>query len=171
MSEFDEKKQNTIVVEPELQLFDELSRLGWTVATAESCTGGGIASRLTKHAGSSAYLKGSVVAYCNEVKHRVLQVDANILQKKSAVCKEVVEQMAVNVRRLMETDLGISVSGVAGPGGGTKEIPVGTIWMAAAGANRVEAKCLHLQKNREENIKTTIDEAIFFAKEFARKEK
>jgi len=110
-----------------------------TLSTAESCTSGRIASMLTSLAGSSEIFKGSVVAYSNEVKQNVLGVDEQILNEKGAVSQEVVKQMASGVRKLMKTHFGIATSGVAGPGGGTLEKPVGTVWIAVASESQVLA--------------------------------
>ncbi len=160
------ENNHDLSVLPEVRFSAKLKSLGLTVSTAESCTGGTIATLLSKHPGSSSFYKGSVVSYCNEVKHNVLHVDQKVLDEKGAVSCETVEQMAANVRTLMDTDLGISVSGVAGPDGGTPETPVGTVWIAVAGASGVQAKCLHLTLSREKNIALAAREAIFLAEEF-----
>jgi nicotinamide-nucleotide amidase len=103
-----------------------------TISTAESCTGGKIAQMLTSVPGSSAYFRGSVVAYDNEIKKRVLGVPDILLQKHGAVSKEVVEEMAAGVRKLMKTDFSVATSGIAGPDGGSDSKPVGTIWISVA---------------------------------------
>ncbi len=129
-----------------------LTAKGKTVATAESCTGGNVAHLLTSMSGSSVYFKGSVVAYANEVKANVLQVNLSDLAMHGAVSEEVVTQMAMNVRLLMDTDYGIATSGIAGPTGGVPGKPVGTIWIAVASATQIVAKLLHYGDNRENNI-------------------
>ncbi len=111
-----------------------------TLATAESCTGGLIAHKITSIAGSSQYFKGSVVAYANEIKENILDVNADDLEKYGAVSEEIVLQMADNVRKLYNTDYALAVSGIAGPDGGTEEKPVGTVWIALASNNKVVAK-------------------------------
>ena len=136
-----------------------------TVATAESCTGGNIARLLTSVSGSSEYFKGSVVAYANEIKEKILQVNPNDLQQYGAVSEQAVTQMAVNVRQLMGTDYGIAASGIAGPTGGTPEKPVGTIWIAVASASQTEAKLLHYGNNRENNIQRTSTAALNLLRE------
>ena len=103
-----------------------------TVSTAESCTGGKIASLLTRIPGSSAYYKGSIVAYSNEVKEAFLGVKQEVLAAVGAVSQEVVEQMATGVRDGLKTDFAVATSGIAGPGGGTSEKPAGTVWIAVA---------------------------------------
>lgn len=125
-----------------------------TVATAESCTGGNIAHLITSIAGSSEYFKGSVVAYDNHIKQNVLNVDEQSLMKHGAVSKEVVEQMALGVQKLMKTDFAIATSGIAGPSGGTVEKPVGTTWIAVATPKgEVYAKKYVLGTQREQNIR------------------
>ena len=103
-----------------------------TIATAESCTGGRLAAALNALPGSSAYYLGSVVAYANEVKQQVLGVEQDTLIQHGAVSEQTVREMAEGVRRLMHTDYAIATSGIAGPDGGTKEKPVGTVWIAWA---------------------------------------
>jgi nicotinamide-nucleotide amidase len=123
-----------------------------TLGTAESCTGGNIAHLITSHAGSSAYFKGSVVAYSNEVKENLLKVNHQDLEKHGAVSREVVEQMALGARNVLNTDYAIATSGIAGPDGGSDEKPVGTVWIAVAGPNGVISNLFTLYPNRERNI-------------------
>lgn len=124
-----------------------------SVSTAESCTGGNMAHMLTSMAGSSAYFKGSVVAYSNEIKAKVLGVNANDLEEFGAVSKQVVEQMATGVCKAMGTDYAISTSGIAGPDGGTEEKPVGTVWIAVASADKVVSEKFVFSKERGRNIR------------------
>ena len=126
-----------------------------SIATAESCTGGLTAHLITSVAGSSAYYKGSIVAYANEVKIDQLGVSANTLENYGAVSEQTVKEMAEGVRKKLGTDIGIASSGIAGPDGGTQEKPVGTIWIAYADAHKTEARLLQLSKVRELNIKMT----------------
>lgn len=121
-----------------------------TIATAESCTGGKLASLLNKHAGSSEFYKGSVVAYSNEVKEKVLNVSKTNLELFGAVSEQVVSQMAEGVRKLMNTDYALATSGVAGPGGGTPQKPVGTVWIAIATPQKIFTELLHLKGEREQ---------------------
>lgn len=127
-----------------------LKARGLTIATAESCTGGKLASLLNKHAGSSAFYMGSVVAYDNRVKEQVLGVSAEDLKTHGAVSEAVVKQMADGVRSLMHTDYSIATSGIAGPDGGTPEKPVGTVWIGWATPEGTFAECFHLGKLREQ---------------------
>lgn len=112
---------------------------GASVAVAESCTGGNIAHRFTAHSGASAYFRGGVVAYANEVKTGLLGVDPQALAQHGAVSRIVAEQMAEGVRRATGATYGLSTTGVAGPDGGSPEKPVGTVWMALATPNGVFA--------------------------------
>jgi nicotinamide-nucleotide amidase len=122
---------------------------GLTVATAESCTGGLIGHLLTNVPGSSNYYRLGVVAYSNEAKMAVLGVQEDTLQKHGAVSKEVVLEMADGVRELGHTDIGVSVSGIAGPSGGTKEKPVGTVWMAVSRPPVAHAEVHYFKGNRK----------------------
>lgn len=133
---------------------------GLRMGTAESCTGGRIASRITSVAGSSEYFSGGVVSYCNEVKHRVLGVSEEDLRLHGAVSHPVVEQMAQGAIRVLGCDCAVATSGVAGPGGGSKEKPVGTVWIAAAVKGRTVSRCYHFDGNRKENIEHSATTAL-----------
>ncbi|GAA4316011.1 CinA family nicotinamide mononucleotide deamidase-related protein [Compostibacter hankyongensis] len=128
-----------------------LLRNGRTLGTAESCTGGYIAHRITSVPGSSAYFKGSVVSYVNAVKQEVLKVGADTLQQHGAVSEAVVREMVTGALALLHTDYAIAVSGILGPGGGTPEKPVGTVWVAAGSRDRTLAKSYHLRHDRQRN--------------------
>lgn len=133
---------------------------GKTAAVAESCTGGNIAHRFTAVAGASEYFLGGVVAYSNEVKTALLGVDPAVLEREGAVSREVAEQMAEGVRRATGADYGISTTGIAGPGGGMPEKPVGTVWMAVAAAGGVYARKMLFGSLREQNIERASSNAI-----------
>lgn len=109
-----------------------LRKHGWRLAVAESCTGGLVGHRITNVPGSSTYYMGSVTAYAYEAKVRLLGVRWDTLEKYGAVSKETVIEMAEGVRRALAADVAISVSGIAGPGGGTPDKPVGLIWIGLA---------------------------------------
>ncbi len=128
-----------------------LADIGWSVGTAESCTGGLVASRLTDVAGSSAYVLGSVVAYDDKIKQSVLGVDEGDLESFGAVSKEVVAAMAEGIRSVMGADVGLAVSGIMGPGGGTEEKPVGTVWMAVVTPESRRVIRVGLRHDRLEN--------------------
>ena len=123
-----------------------------TIATAESCTGGSVAKMLTSVSGSSSYFNGAIVSYNNQSKVDLLNVDFKDIDDYGAVSQQVVEQMAEGVRNKLHTDYGISTSGIAGPSGGTKEKPVGTVWIAVASKNRIVSKKIKLGYNRERNM-------------------
>ena len=120
-----------------------LQAQGLTCATAESCTGGGVGSAITAVPGSSAVFAGGVISYANDVKERVLGVAPETLATVGAVSAETAAQMAAGARRLMGTDLAVSVTGIAGPDGGSDAKPVGLVWfgLATAAGTRTE-KCL-----------------------------
>ena len=124
-------------------LVELLKARGFTCATAESCTGGGVGSAITAVPGSSAVFAGGVISYSNEVKRDVLGVKAETLATVGAVSPETAAQMAEGVRQLLKTDLAVSITGIAGPDGGSDEKPVGLVWfgLATKDGTRTE-KCL-----------------------------
>ncbi|HVF27119.1 MAG TPA: competence/damage-inducible protein A [Pyrinomonadaceae bacterium] len=122
---------------------------GFTLAVAESCTGGLVAERLTEVAGSSAYFKEGVVAYANEAKVRLLGVPSDLIAEYGAVSAEVAEAMAEGVRLRAETDFGLSVTGIAGPGGGSEEKPVGLVYIALSDDAHTEHRKLMLPGDRQ----------------------
>lgn len=131
-----------------------------TVATAESCTGGLVAHKITSVPGSSAYFKGSVVAYANAIKTDLLDVPTELIDKYGAVSEEVVLAMALGVCRRLKTDIGIATSGIAGPGGGTAEKPVGTIWIGWSIKGECFARKLRLPYTRSVNVERTAAHAL-----------
>jgi len=133
-----------------------------TIGTAESCTGGYLAYLLTKEAGSSDYYRGSIVAYANEVKQAQLDVSSDTLNKYGAVSEETIIEMAKGVQKKLNVDIGLATSGIAGPGGGSEEKPVGTIWIAVAINQEVHTRKLSLYKDRVLNIKTTATASLAF---------
>ena len=138
-----------------------LTERGLTLATAESCTGGNIARLLTAQAGSSAYFKGGIVAYSNEVKESALGVQHSTLEAHGAVSEETVREMAEGVRECLGADYAIATTGIAGPTGGTPEKPVGTVWVAVASVQGTETKLLQLgSTRRQQNIDRTTNQAF-----------
>ena len=123
-----------------------------TIALAESCTGGNVQHKITTVAGSSAYFQGGVVAYHNDFKRDVIDVNQATLDAHGAVSEETVIEMAEGVRKRFNADIGAATSGIAGPGGGTPEKPVGTVWIAYTDGVNSIAKKLQLTKNRKLNI-------------------
>ena len=134
----------------EVILGNLLKAKGQTIATAESCTGGKLASLLNKHAGSSAFYWGSVISYDNSVKEHLLGVPSELIKAHGVVSEEVVRVMAESVRKSLNTDYSIATSGIAGPSGGSIEKPVGTVWIAWATPEGTTAECFHLGKLREQ---------------------
>ena len=116
------------------RLVGRLAALGRTCATAESCTGGGVGSALTSVPGASAVFLGGVISYANSVKQGVLGVPEEVLSTHGAVSPECAEAMAAGARRLIGADLAVSLTGIAGPGGGTPGKPTGLVWFALASA-------------------------------------
>ena len=145
---------------PEVVVGELLKEKGCTMGTAESCTGGRIASLITSVAGSSACYAGSVVAYSNDVKANVLGVNTADIEQHGAVSKEVVEQMAQGAIRQLGCDYAIATSGIAGPDGGTPDKPVGTVWIAVASRNKVLSECNRFGIIRESNIQRSSSHAL-----------
>ena len=140
---------------------DALRGRGFTLSVAESCTGGGVAAAVTSVTGSSEIFKGGVVAYANEIKRDVLSVSEESLLTHGAVSEDVVRQMVAGVASLMHTECAIATSGVAGPGGGTPEKPVGTVWTAFLVGGTVTTCKLTLDDcGRAANIEATILETL-----------
>lgn len=125
------------------------------IAVAESCTGGYISHLITSIPGSSAYFRGGITPYQNDIKVNMLHVNPETIFEHGAVSEETVTEMAENVRKLYHTDFGLATSGIAGPTGATPEKPVGMIWIAIADGKKTKTKLLRLWKDREMNIKTT----------------
>lgn len=147
-------------------VFDLLMDKALTFASAESCTGGNIAHVITLIPGSSEIYKGTAVTYATPTKTKVLGVPAETIEKYTVVSQPVVEAMATGVRNLMEADFGVATTGVAGPGGGTEETPVGTVWIGVASKRGVVSKCYNFGKDRE----NVINRATIMAYEMLRKE-
>lgn len=147
------------------RLVCELTAKEWTISTAESCTGGLIAAAVTDIPGSSAVLAGGCVSYTEDVKHRVLGVSEEILRAHSAVSPECAVAMAEGAKTLFATDLAVSATGYAGPGGGTEKDPVGTVYLALATAKKTVWKRIFLpnatrNEVREAAVKTALKMAI-----------
>lgn len=122
---------------------------GKTLVTAESCTGGGIGAALTAIAGSSAVYKGGIICYTNWVKENVLGVNSALLQQYGAVSAEVAQAMAINVRHLLQADVAVSVTGLAGPGGDDRGNPVGTLYIGYCDEEKMVVQQYHFSGNRE----------------------
>lgn len=134
-----------------------LSDKGWSVATAESCTGGGIAAALTAVPGSSTCVRGGIVAYTEKIKMQMLHVLPETLRSQGVVSEQTVIEMAYGVMKTMNTTFAIATSGIAGPSGGTESVPVGTIWIAAVSPSNVFTHCIrHYNKGRHKNVKNAV---------------
>lgn len=145
---------------------DLLRRQGLRLAVAESCTGGLIGHRITNIPGSSTYYMGSVTAYAYEAKVRLLGVRWETLEKYGAVSKETVLEMACGVRRALAADIGLAISGIAGPGGGTAEKPVGLTWIGLS-ARGVDEAWRHIwQGNRLQVKEQSAQEALRLLAEY-----
>lgn len=127
---------------------------------AESCTGGLLGDRITNVPGSSAYFKGSIVSYAYEVKTNLLEVSEDILKTKGAVSEATVRQMAGQARQLLNVDIALAVSGILGPGGGSEEKPVGTVWMAISDRSRTETKLFKFRYDRLQNKERAANAAL-----------
>src|SRR5690606_6275458 len=126
------------------------------VGTVESCTGGGIACAFMETPGSSAYFSGGLVTYSNEMKQRLANVSEDTLKTYGAVSQQTVEEMATGGLKVLNVDYCISVSGIAGPAGGTKEKPIGTVWISVASIEKVISVKYNFGSNREHNIQMSI---------------
>ena len=148
-----------IYAEGEQSLSETLGKIllekGETIATAESCTGGFLSHLITSVAGSSAYYKGSIIAYDNSIKKSELNIADEILSKHGAVSEACVLEMASQIRMKFNTDYAIATSGIAGPGGGTIDKPVGSVWIGIASKNETKAYLFNMGDNRERTILRT----------------
>lgn len=149
----------------EVLVGDLLRKKKKTLSTAESCTGGSVAARITSVSGSSEYFKGGIVAYSNEVKINLLHVSVDTLEKHGAVSEETVIEMVKGAMNALKTDCAISTSGIAGPGGGTKEKPVGTVWIAVAYKNEIRTMKQEIDRGREMNVERAGDNALILLHE------
>lgn len=132
-----------------------------TLSTAESCTGGAIAALITSVPGSSDYFNGGIVAYSNEAKMSLLQVSAETLEKYGAVSRETVTEMVKGAMESLKTDCAVATSGIAGPGGGTPEKPIGTVWIAVAYKNEIAVMKQEGDLGRKGNVQKAIYNALF----------
>jgi len=145
---------------------DILQAKSKTMGTAESCTGGYIAHRITSIPGSSAYFLGSIISYANSVKENLLNVSPITLSTKGAVSCETVTEMVSGALKKLKTDYVLAVSGIMGPDGGSEEKPVGTVWLAAGNKEKIETTQLNLRFDRNRNIEMTASYALNFLRKF-----
>ena len=142
----------------------EISEILWetekTVGTAESCTGGRIAEAIIAVPGASKYFKGGIISYVNEIKESLLGVDPQVLEEKTAVCEEVAIAMVTGACKALNTNYAIAATGFAGPTGGTKDIPVGTIWLACGNDERVVTLKVEEDHGRDINLAIATNKAM-----------
>ena len=152
----------------------EVSQMLWemekTVGTAESCTGGRIAEAIMAVPGASKYFKGGIISYVNEIKESLLGVSAEVLEEKTAVCEEVAIQMVKGACKALNTDFAISATGFAGPTGGTKDIPVGTIWLACGSPEKQVTLKVEEDHGRDINLAIATNKAMQLFLEFLKTE-
>lgn len=148
----------------------ELRKRGWRLAVAESCTGGLIGDRITNISGSSTYYLGSITAYAYRAKVRLLGVSWDTLEKHGAVSEETIREMSLGVRHALAADVGLAVSGIAGPTGGTPDKPVGYTWIGLSTPKGIWTLQHNASGNRIENKKEIGQLALEFLYEFLKKD-
>lgn len=142
------------------EIADILTKNNETLCTAESCTGGMLAAAFTAIPGASEYFKGGIISYTYDIKDRFLGVPLDELEKQGAVREEVARQMAIGARQSMQTTYALSTTGVAGPGGGTEQTPVGSVWVGIASAHKTDTRLLHLDGDRAQIINSAKEQLI-----------
>jgi nicotinamide-nucleotide amidase len=162
--------QEWIVTDEDLTLQEVIGKIltgrKQTLCTAESCTGGYVAHLITSISGSSGYFKGSLIAYDNDIKKRLLGVDPLILSSAGAVSEEVVRSMVSGALQSLQTDFAIATSGIMGPDGGSEKKPVGTVWIAAGDANDIITQKLWFRFDRQRNIELTSTNVLNLLRRF-----
>jgi len=152
----------------------EISQLLWemekTVSTAESCTGGRIAEAIIAVPGASKYFKGGIISYVDEVKESLLGVSGELLAEKTAVCEDVARQMVIGACKTLNTDYAVSATGIAGPSGGTKEIPVGTIWLSCGSPEKQVTLKVEEDHGRDINLAIATNKAMEMFLDFLKSE-
>ncbi len=149
-------------------LHDLMISRGLTLSLAESCTGGSIASIITDIPGSSAYFMGSAVTYSNEAKTSILGVSPDTLMGFGAVSRETAVEMALGASKVFDSDIAASVTGIAGPDGGSDEKPVGTVWMTVTDGSRCVSSVSHFDGDRSEIRSQSVDTLIDLIVDFVR---
>ena len=152
----------------------DISEILWetekTVSTEESCTGGRIGEAMIAVPGASKYFKGGIICYVDEIKERLLGVDRQLLEEKTAVCEEVAIAMVKGACRALKTDYAIAATGVDGPTVGTKDIPVGTIWLACGSLDRVVTLKVQEDHGRDINLAIATNHAMELFLNFLKEE-
>lgn len=144
----------------EEQIVKKLREKGYTITTAESCTGGLLAGRILNVSGASEVYMEGYITYANEAKERILGVKPETLETYGAVSKETAEEMAIGAARAAKAEVALSTTGIAGPGGGTVEKPVGLIYISCFLNGEVQVRELRLHGTREENRQDTVTETL-----------
>jgi nicotinamide-nucleotide amidase len=139
-----------------------------TLGTAESCTGGRIAESIISVPGASNYFKGGIISYTNEIKEKLLNVSPQVLEEQTAVCEEVAKEMVSGTIKTLNVDYAVSATGVAGPTGGTKETPVGTIWLGYGNKDDIRAFKLTEDFGRDINLSIATNKALKLLLDFLR---
>lgn len=142
------------------QIQEALYNTGETLGTAESCTGGRISEAIIAVPGASQYFKGGIVSYTNEIKEKILHVSHQVLEEQTAVCEEVAKEMVIGACDALDCNFAISATGVAGPTGGTPEIPVGTIWLGYGSKDDVRTFKLSEDFGRDINLAIATNKAL-----------
>ena len=150
----------------EAKIGEKLTRMSLTLSAAESCTGGLVGSRLTDVAGSSEYFLGGIIAYSNEAKVKLLAVQRETLAAYGAVSEQTAREMAEGVRRCFNADIGLSITGIAGPGGATKDKPVGLMWLALAAKDGTRAISIRLAGDRLQNKAAAAEQLLSLLEEY-----
>lgn len=154
-----------------VELQELFTKQKWTLCTAESCTGGAIAARLTRNPGASGYFLGGFVVYSNELKEKLLHINRTHLLKHGAVSQETVSKMADHAINLTGSDFAIAISGIAGPSGGSTNKPVGTVWIAIMKKGQiVHTRCLQANGHREaiivQSTQVALEELLKYTRSF-----
>ena len=172
-AEFDmlkQKVQDVMVVDEDLSMQEVIGKIlvqqQKTIATAESCTGGYVAHLITSVPGSSAYYRGSLVSYSNEIKEELLGIDPQVIKQYGAVSKETASMMVKGALRLLKTDFVLVTTGIMGPNGGSPEKPSGTVWIGVGNAQRTETHHFHFRFDRQRNMELTATNALNILRKF-----
>ncbi len=162
--------QDVLVIDEDIPLQEVIGRLlrerGKTMGTAESCTGGYIAHLITSIPGSSDYFKGAVISYSNDIKESMLQVPEKVLKDHGAVSEQTVIEMVKGALHSLKTDFALACSGIMGPGGGSPEKPVGTVWIAVGNKEKVRTHHFHFRFDRQRNIELTANNGLNLLRKF-----
>tara|TARA_B100000214_G_scaffold360596_1_gene323154 strand:- start:353 stop:829 length:477 start_codon:yes stop_codon:yes gene_type:complete len=145
-----------------LKLHDICIKKGISIAVAESCTSGRIASSITAISGASSFFKGGILAYNNDVKVNILGVSKLVIKQKTEVSSEVVEEMAKNARKIISVDFAVSTSGYAGPSGGNSLNPIGTVYIGISSLAKTTSKRFYFKGDRESVINQTVIASVDF---------